>query len=1289
MAEGVELATAYVTIIPSLRGATKQIEDQLGGVGVKSAGEKIGKGLGESIGKGIDAKAIGAKLESIGDGLSSAGSKLSSIGGTLTTAVTTPILGATAAVGAFALSTASAAETSEMAFTTMLGGAEQAQEMLDTLAEFAAHTPFELSGLISSTQQLLAYGFAAEDVIPMLTAVGDATAALGSGEVGIQAVTRALGQMRTKGKVSAEEMLQLTEQGIPAWEYLARAIGTDTAGAMEQVSKGAVTAQQGIDALTQGMEQDFGGMMEAQSKTVEGIMSNIADSFEQPLMKLRETDAYDDFAAALERIADSAGPFVESLLPHLESGLDLVTGVLDAATGAMDAFSEMSEESQSQILGLVAGAAAAGPALKVAGEGMELLGSVTKTAGKALEKTPDIFGKLTGALGDLGTPLTTYVTGLGAAAGPAAVLATVVGGTLVGALGLLAAEAEEARQHEELMADVTMSTADIFADAADGAGELGDAIGGIEPDVSGTLDAIRDLNQSVSETFEDVFKDSSRLDQYVGVIDELGNKSGLSATEQYRLKEAVEGYNSIVGTQYEVIDAANGKIADQSGVVQENTDLLRENAEAWKNRAYSEAMSSVAAEYMEAEAKAAYELQVAQEGLTEAIERRDQAALIANGTVEASAEEVAAAQAEWDRLNREIPEMEQNVSDLGAAHESAAQKANDFSNAAAVQSAVFGTLGDRSQEFVTALTATGVGLETFAGLTDQQLATVASSWDGTTSSIITSLAGLGVSIPASAYEGMLGLTSALSQGGSEAISCALTVAGMTAQQFADAAAQYGINGAASITAFANALSNGASVEQAAAIAQETAAAIGEGDFVTPGSQAAADYAAGISGNASAATGAASSMASSAKAALDSVDGYSSGAHLGAQFAAGLDSQYVAVAGAAQRISDAAAKCLVFSVPEEGPFSGAERGGERSGEHLGQNFARGLESEADEVGQAAEAVADAAYEVVSARELPSYDAEGFLKSMDAAVSTVSKLGESMSKAKDEASKDVGSWLTDIADSADELSKRRKNLESVGKLLSRTGVAFSEKFVAEIVSGSETYGEHISYMADLTDSKLQAIADLYDYSKVTEKTLDLAEALASDSGLASAFEATGQELNLFAADMVEFGYDVDDITSKVEDFAGSVADGWKVLNKYDSGTLDDFVYGLRKNIKASKEWAENVEEVFSKVADYGPSEAFRKEILEGGFDEYAQMMYQLSKATREEIIKVIDLWNEAMAQGQNAAMSVVGSLMPDADKMAGVSLMSVDQTINFNQPVSTPSQTANVMRRYVTYGLAGAR
>lgn len=190
-----------------------------------------------------------------------------------------------------------------IAFTTMLGSGEKAQAFLNELARFAARTPFEFPDLVTATQRMMAYGFEAKQVIPLLTAVGNASAALGLGAEGIDRVTTALGQMRAKGKVSGEEMRQLAEAGIPAWDMLARKLGVDVATAMKQVEDRAVDANVMIEAFMEGVGERFPGMMEKQSRTFAGAMSTIKDSL-QMATATAFRPFFDLVTAGLVKLAD-------------------------------------------------------------------------------------------------------------------------------------------------------------------------------------------------------------------------------------------------------------------------------------------------------------------------------------------------------------------------------------------------------------------------------------------------------------------------------------------------------------------------------------------------------------------------------------------------------------------------------------------------------------------------------------------------------------------------------------------------------------------------------------------------------------------------------------------------------------------------------------------------------------------------------------------------------------------------------------------------------------------------
>lgn len=168
-------------------------------------------------------------------------------------------------------------EQATVGFTTMLGSAEKAKTFLDDLQQFAAKTPFEFVELREAATKMMAFGFSAEKILPTLTAIGDATSGLGMGTEGIKRVTIALGQVQAKNRLMAEEMLQLTEAGIPAWEILSKAVGVSTQELTKLVERGLVPADKAIEALVKGMEQKFPDMMEKQSKTMGGILSNVKD----------------------------------------------------------------------------------------------------------------------------------------------------------------------------------------------------------------------------------------------------------------------------------------------------------------------------------------------------------------------------------------------------------------------------------------------------------------------------------------------------------------------------------------------------------------------------------------------------------------------------------------------------------------------------------------------------------------------------------------------------------------------------------------------------------------------------------------------------------------------------------------------------------------------------------------------------------------------------------------------------------------------------------------------------
>lgn len=394
----------------------------------------------------------------------------------------------------------------------------------------------------------------------------------------------------------------------------------------------------------------------------------------------------------LDNIAQNAGSALgDAMLPALQQFRDL-------AQGAYDGFMKLSDGEKQMVVYAGGIAAALGPGLTVmskvgltfdglrdrigAGKSAwNVLASGVSQATLAMEDSAGQTRIVSQALQGLTTKQKLanaasglMTKGLSLLKGGLAGLAI---GVTVAAIGKLVEKFNAAKEHEELLEKATRTVSDTMGSARSAASNLGDAIGQIEPDSQGVLQSLADLNDSVRDTFTEFYVSSAKLDQYVAVIDELANKSDLTATEQFRLQEAVKGYNDVTGSQYEIVDKVNGVIADQSGTIQENTDQIDANAEAWKKKAEAEANADLATKYLERQVEANYNLQVAQEKLSTAQDRL-------NELNEKGANKTRDEVEETRKLNDEIPQLEQSVSDCSDSLVAAADASDYYSTRAQI-----------------------------------------------------------------------------------------------------------------------------------------------------------------------------------------------------------------------------------------------------------------------------------------------------------------------------------------------------------------------------------------------------------------------------------------------------------------------------------------------------------------------------------------------------------------------------------------------------------------------------
>lgn len=186
----------------------------------------------------------------------------------------------------------------EIAFTTMLKSGTQAKGLMDRLIDTAAKTPFDLSGIASSAKQMLAYGSTVDNVVDELVMLGNVASGVGAP---LQDIAYLYGTLRTQGRAFTVDIRQFAGRGIPIYEELAKVLGVTKDEVSSLVTEGKVGFAE-VEKAFQNMTGKAGtyyNLMQEQSKSLTGMISNMGDAWEQSLNKLG-ADNQDVFAGAIE-----------------------------------------------------------------------------------------------------------------------------------------------------------------------------------------------------------------------------------------------------------------------------------------------------------------------------------------------------------------------------------------------------------------------------------------------------------------------------------------------------------------------------------------------------------------------------------------------------------------------------------------------------------------------------------------------------------------------------------------------------------------------------------------------------------------------------------------------------------------------------------------------------------------------------------------------------------------------------------------------------------------------------
>lgn len=219
----------------------------------------------------------------------------------------------------------------EIAFSTILGSAKQADALMQQLVTTAAKTPFDLTGIAESAKQLIAYGVSADKVNDTLLMLGDIASGL---SLPLTDIAYLYGTTVVQGRMFTQDLRQFTGRGIPMIQQLAKQFGVAESAVGDLVSKGKVGLKEFQQAM-EGIHADkFAGLMEKQSASLTGKLANLGDAVDIMMNKFGEAsegviggaidlaselvENYEAVGRALLELAGAVGVYKASMFALME-----------------------------------------------------------------------------------------------------------------------------------------------------------------------------------------------------------------------------------------------------------------------------------------------------------------------------------------------------------------------------------------------------------------------------------------------------------------------------------------------------------------------------------------------------------------------------------------------------------------------------------------------------------------------------------------------------------------------------------------------------------------------------------------------------------------------------------------------------------------------------------------------------------------------------------------------------------------------------------------------------------
>lgn len=172
-----------------------------------------------------------------------------------------------------------AMEQNNIALRTMLGSAQMASQVITEMQAAAKETPFEMQEIVSGGKNLIAFGESADTVVETMKRLGDVASGV---SIPINDLITKYGQIRTQGRAMTMDLREFAGRGIPVYSELAKVMKVNETQVTEFASAGKIGFKE-IEQAFRNMSGEggkFHDLMKEQSKSLNGMISNLSDSYD-------------------------------------------------------------------------------------------------------------------------------------------------------------------------------------------------------------------------------------------------------------------------------------------------------------------------------------------------------------------------------------------------------------------------------------------------------------------------------------------------------------------------------------------------------------------------------------------------------------------------------------------------------------------------------------------------------------------------------------------------------------------------------------------------------------------------------------------------------------------------------------------------------------------------------------------------------------------------------------------------------------------------------------------------